>query len=158
MEKLKFIVLLLYFISGMLSKTAGYAVQLLVYLAQKSKDKKEQNLFFVKDIAKEIGVPQNFLSKIAVLLSKKGIIGAQKGPKGGIFLKVPPNKISLYDICEIFDENIIKDNCIIGRPTCPNQDCPVHDFWVNEKEKLIKYLKSTTLAKLVVGSKGEEKT
>ena len=76
MEKLNFIVLLLYFISGMLSKTAGYAVQLLVYLAQKSKDKKEQGLFFVKDIAKEIGVPQNFLSKIAVLLSKKGTIGA----------------------------------------------------------------------------------
>jgi hypothetical protein len=49
MEKLKFIVLLLYFISrSMLSKTAGYAVQLLVYLAQKSKDKKEQGFFLLK--------------------------------------------------------------------------------------------------------------
>jgi Rrf2 family protein len=143
----------------MLSKTAGYAIQLLVYLAQKSKDKKDRSeeLFFVKDIAKEIGVPQNFLSKIAVTLSKKGVIGAQKGPKGGIFLKLSPNRITLYDICEMFDESIVKDNCIIGRPTCPSQDCPVHDFWVSEKEKLIRYLKSTTLAKLVVESKGEEK-
>ncbi len=143
----------------MLSKTAGYAIQLLVYLAQKSKDKKDkrEELFFVKDIAKEIGVPQNFLSKIAVTLSKKGIIGAQKGPKGGIFLKLSPSKITLYDICEMFDESIVRDNCIIGRPKCPSQNCPVHDFWVNEKEKLIRYLKSTTLAKLVVESEGEER-
>jgi DNA-binding IscR family transcriptional regulator len=55
----------------------------------------------------------------------------------------------------MFDESIVKANCIIGRPTCPSKGCPLHDFWVIEKEKLIRYLKSTTLAKLVVESKRE---
>jgi DNA-binding IscR family transcriptional regulator len=57
----------------------------------------------------------------------------------------------------MFDESIVKANCIIGRPTCPSKGCPLHDFWVIEKEKLIRYLKSTTLAKLVVESKKEGK-
>jgi len=131
-----------------ISRTTGYALRLLVYLAKKLKEGKE-NKFFVHEIAKEIGAPSNFLSKIVVILSKKGVIGSQKGPKGGITLKIPPNKITLYDVCEMFDEEILKDTCLVGLEVCTDdQDCPFHKFWKDEKEKLLKYFKSTTIAKL----------
>ena len=132
----------------MVSKTTGYALRLLIYLARRLKEDRNSK-FFVHEIAKEIGAPPNFLSKIVVLLSKKGILTSQKGPKGGIMFKVPPHKITIYDVCEMFDEEILKDICLLGLETCDDdQDCPMHKFWKDERDKIIKFFKSTSIAKL----------
>ncbi len=133
----------------MISKTSGYAIQMLLYLAKKLEEGKDR-YFFVHEIAKDIGVPRNFLSKIAVTLAKKGIIESQKGPKGGISLKVHPDKITLYDICSIFDEDVIRDICILGKDECKDDSaCPIHRFWKYEKERIIKNFKSMSIAKLI---------
>lgn len=139
----------------MISRTSAYAIQLLCYLAEREEKEREKSKgvfepVFVYDIADEVGIPRNFLSKIAVVLAKKGILGSQKGPKGGVFLKVSPDKITLYDICEIFGENILKSDCILGNPECGDSvSCPMHKFWKKERERFLDYLKKTTIAKLI---------
>lgn len=135
----------------MLSKSTGYAIQMLVWLAKKyQKGNNNDSLFFVHHIAEEIGVPQNFLSKIAVTLSKKELILAQKGPKGGVCLAIPPEKITVYDVVQIFDEDIIKDKCLIGKAKCSDfSDCPLHEFWKEEKKKVLQEFKKTTIKDLV---------
>lgn len=139
----------------MISRTSAYAIQLLCYLAEKENREKKQykgvlEPVFVYDVADKVGIPRNFLSKIAVVLAKKGILGSQKGPKGGVFLKVSPDKITLYDICEIFGENILKSDCILGNPQCGDSvACPMHNFWKKERERFLDYLRNTTIAKLI---------
>lgn len=133
----------------MLSKATGYAIQMLTWLAKRYDVKESNKLYFVHQIAESLSIPQNFLSKIAVILSKKKIISAQKGPKGGICLAKHPEKITLYDIAQIFDDDITKNKCLIGKPTCSdNTNCPIHKFWKHERLKLIEQLKDINIMDL----------
>lgn len=123
---------------------------MLTWLAKRYNTRKDTNeLYSVHEIAKSLSVPRNFLSKIAVTLSKKKIISSQKGPKGGIYLAKSPEKITIYDIARIFDDDITKNKCLIGKPSCSdNMNCPTHKFWKQEKEKLTEQLMKTTIMDL----------
>jgi len=78
----------------MLSKKAQYALQALMYMADKSSN--EPTL--IAEIAKKRKIPLKFLENILLQLKNEGILESKKGKGGGYFFRIPPKDIPLARI------------------------------------------------------------
>ncbi len=72
----------------MLSQTAEYALRTVLYLAARQGD----GLFRVSEIAEELGIPQNYLSKTLHILARAGVLHSSRGKHGGFRLAKPANE------------------------------------------------------------------
>ena len=128
-------------------QSVSYAIEALSYLARFS----PKTFYKVKDIAKELDIPEHFLGKILTQLVRKKLLASSKGPTGGISLAKAPHKISLFNIIEALDAlDDLKDKCILGLRNCSDTDCcPFHEESKRFKMGIIAVAKQTTLAKLV---------
>lgn len=79
-----------------ISRSTGYAFLAVGYIAQHS-DKK---IILSQSIAKEYGIPLEYLLKILQQLVKANVLRSKRGPRGGFSLARIPKKISLIDIVE----------------------------------------------------------
>ncbi|TLN25069.1 Rrf2 family transcriptional regulator [bacterium] len=52
----------------------------------------------IKDISDRQRISPRYLEQIFQKLKKVGILGSKRGPRGGYYLKKPPEQISLYQI------------------------------------------------------------
>ncbi|NPA15704.1 MAG: Rrf2 family transcriptional regulator, partial [Deferribacteres bacterium] len=60
-----------------------------------------------REISDAMDVPSQFLVKIAHDLARKNIIGITQGRKGGYWLKVPPDEITVLDVFEATAGDIV---------------------------------------------------
>lgn len=82
----------------MISCTAQYALQAVVYLAEHP-----GRLVAAHDIAKATGVPYDYLSKVMHALAHAGIVSARRGPSGGFTLAQEPGRLRLIDVVNAAD-------------------------------------------------------
>lgn len=61
------------------------------------------------DISKRQHISQKYLEQILLLLRQAGFIHAQKGLRGGYVLAFPPDQITLSDVLNALDQNILAD-------------------------------------------------
>lgn len=61
------------------------------------------------DISKRQHISQKYLEQILLLLRQAGFIHAQKGLRGGYVLACPPDRITLSDVLNALDQNILAD-------------------------------------------------
>lgn len=124
------------------STTTGYAIQALSLLA-----KNGSKLLLVKDIADQTGIPKPYLSRILYSLGQAGLITTKRGYRGGVTLAKNPAEISLLDLAEALKDSSWRERCILGFATCGDEKpCPLHDFWGEEREEIIKRLAQMSLA------------
>ena len=83
-----------------LSQTAVYALKAVMYLAEVERGVPIR----VDQMAKELDVPRNYLSKILHALARTGLLGSTRGPKGGFQLVAKPDELYLSEIVGHFDE------------------------------------------------------
>lgn len=103
-------------------------------------------LFSSGEIAEELKVPKEFVSKMLQSLTNSGIIGSKKGKSGGFFLAKEPKNIRLIDIVEAIDGLEVFFKCVLGFPGCSSTNpCPVHERWGFLRDQAIKMLSSETL-------------
>ena len=99
---------------------------------------------------KHLQMPRPFLRKILQTLNKKGLLNSYKGKGGGFTLALPPEKISLLDIMEIFQGTIRLNECKFKKSDCPY----VNNCFLKkkidkiEKEVIVK-LKAITITSLI---------
>jgi Rrf2 family protein len=86
-----------------LSRTASYAVHGMVFIARR--DDRPPVTGHV--VAKELGIPESFLHRILVAMSRSGLVRSLKGPNGGYNLGKPAKAINLLDIIEAVEGPII---------------------------------------------------
>ena len=67
---------------------------------------------------KEEQIPLAFVYKILKQLSKAGIVGLERGPKGGCCLLVNLNEVSLYDLIIAMEENVHVTGCMRSDYDC----------------------------------------
>jgi Rrf2 family protein len=79
-----------------LNRTAGYAVHVMVYIAQQG----DGPPIIGHKAAKELSIPEGFLLRILVALSRARLLRSLKGPNGGYNLGRPAKTITLLDIIE----------------------------------------------------------
>jgi Rrf2 family protein len=94
----------------MISQTSEYALRAVVHLAQAGGGPE-----IAQDIATVTRVPGGYLHKILRMLSKDGILVAQRGVGGGFALAKVPTAISVLDVLRATDTTMERiERCPLG--------------------------------------------
>lgn len=130
----------------MLSVTAQHAVRALVELASVV----EGEALGGRDIARRASIPQNYLAKILRTLGAAGLVDAARGTGGGYRLSRSPASIHLADVVGLFDPARSASECLLDNTSaCSDATaCAAHRSWRHVKEAYVRFLETTTLAKL----------
>lgn len=128
----------------MFSRSAGYAVQALTYLA----DQPPGKLAGAREIATATRIPMPFLWKILRSLSRKKFVRSFKGVRGGYELARSAERISVEQIVTAMHNNGGLMPCILGLACDEQHPCVMHDSWVGIRNDLEALLHRTTLADL----------
>ncbi len=138
----------------MISKTCGYAIRGVVFLAlEKNKVRKVG----IHEIAEELQIPQHFLGKVMQELVRRVIVGSIKGPNGGFFANNQTVSRPLIDIIEAIDGLGIFRKCFLGRDECSAVNpCPLHDEFDGCRTAIFKTFESLKVSDMVTKIDGGE--
>ena len=126
-----------------ISEAASIALHSMIELA-----KSEDKLLSVKEIAAELNVSANHLSKVLQRLNKAGYIDSIKGFNGGFKLLVKPEKTSFLEIFELFDGKLKDTSCILAKHECGDK-CIFGDLVSSITEQVKERFKNTKLSDFV---------
>ncbi len=130
----------------MLSGTAQYALRAVLYLAEQTSETPTP----AADIAANLEIPDNYLSKILHQLSRAGILDSTRGKNGGFQLAIPPEKLTLLEVIGPFDRIEKSPTCLLGRPECSDvEPCRAHRRWKAIALEVTEFFRSTTAADLL---------
>ena len=93
----------------------------------------------------------SYLEQLFGKLRRHELVESTRGPGGGYTLGRKAEEISVADIIVAVDEPIDATGCL-GKENCMGEDtgrCMTHDLWANLNQKMIEYLDSISLRKLV---------
>ena len=109
------------------TKSAEYAIQAMIYLAEKNTD----DPTMVSEIAEAYEIPRQFLAKIAQTLVKHHLLDAIRGRNGGVKLARPAKEIYIHQIVYAIDGAPPEhEQCVIGINECSDvAPCPFHPKW-----------------------------
>jgi len=132
----------------MLSQTAEYALRTVLYLAAEKQD----SLFRVSEIAEDLDIPRNYLSKTLHLLARAGVLTSSRGKHGGFRLTKPPGKLTLAEVVAPFDGPTGARICLLGRTACSDSNpCPAHGRWKAVSTEVSTFFRETTVGDLLKG-------
>jgi Rrf2 family protein len=104
-------------------------------------------------LAGDSGLSLRFLSGIMARLSRKGLVKAVPGPKGGLTLARPPEGISILDIVEAAEGPINLMECMTHPENCSDASgCSIIGVLQTAQGALVNSLRHTNL-KLMVHAK-----
>ena len=138
------------------SKSAEYAIQAMIYLA----DHQTGKPIMIRKIAEGYGIPYQFLAKIMQMLVKHRLIKATRGRTGGVQLAKDPKEIYLNDIIHAIDGIPPEQEiCVVGLDFCSDDvPCPLHEQWKPIRAQLRDLLSTEPLddlAKRVIKKRDE---
>lgn len=128
------------------SKSAEYAIQAMIYLAEKESDER----VMVREIAESYAIPTQFLAKITQTLAKHHLLETTRGRGGGVRLARPATTIFLPEIIYAVDgPPPVEEPCVFGLDLCSDdQPCPFHHEWKPIRDRIRSMLASENLAAL----------
>ena len=131
----------------MLSNTSNFAIRALVYLELYSSPAKRVG---IRQMTKDLDIPEHFLGKILQLLVKSKLLGSSKGPNGGFYLMKPAIDTTMLDVVEAIDGKENLGSCVIKSITCEaTEPCSVHHKLTHMRGQVKKMLRAETIADLV---------
>lgn len=134
----------------MFSKTFGYALRGVLYVAMQSDEKKRIQL---DEIAEKLSVSRHFLGNVMKKLVKAGVLNSMKGPYGGFCVNDKTKKLTLFRLKEITGEVEDVDVCVLRLRKCNSANpCPMHNQVESLREKWQQLLASTTIDQLLMNS------
>ena len=97
-------------------------------------------------IAKRLGAPRNYLSKVLNRLTRQGVLLSTRGPGGGYRLLLSPEDLSVSNIVAEFERPRQADACLMGGPCDPDDPCVAHGQWRELKDRTSTLYDTTTIA------------
>lgn len=129
-----------------LSTRSRYGVRLMLNLAFHY----GQGVFQLNQIAKAENISEKYLSQIVIPLRNKGLLTSLRGSNGGHFLAKTPEAITLKDIVEAVDGEIVLVDCLKKGQQCSRgSECLVREVWGNLGLLMVRELERITLQSLV---------
>jgi Rrf2 family transcriptional regulator, iron-sulfur cluster assembly transcription factor len=127
----------------MLSTTSEYALRALTRLAQLTRGE----AILGRDLARDAGVPQQYLAKIMLALRNAGLVLATRGTGGGYMLLRPADAVHLIDVVSLFEGPSTRPHCLlrVGRECNSKNSCAAHDHWGKVRDGYLEFLEQTTL-------------
>ena len=103
----------------------------------------------LKDISARQGISLRYLEQIVSPLLAAKLINSTRGPKGGITLAKPPQKIKLLDIIQVLEGPVVPVECVDNPGVCTRApSCVTRDVWNDLARAMQGVLESTTLQDL----------
>lgn len=128
--------------SFFINREFDYAVRICAFLSGRRDAK-----FTASEISRLTAVSPSFTRKIVHGLRKAGILSAQRGRNGGIYLAKPPESIDLYFLLTSINFKFNLNECTVKPTICPFSDnCKIHNFFADTEEMLINHFKGKTIA------------
>src|SRR5512143_3524934 len=132
-----------------ITRQADYAVRAVLHLARSGNTERAAT----STIAKEQNIPPSFLAKIISQLSIAGLLHTSRGARGGVTLAREPKDITLLEVVEAIDGPIQLNECVASDGICTFEDnCPIRPIWCDAQDDLVKRLKNTSFADMLVQS------
>lgn len=129
----------------MISRTSAYALEAAIIIAAR-----EGERITATDLAAELDLPGNYLSKILNAMARARLLESERGPRGGFRLAREPAAIAIEDIIGLFEDVGSSRRCFLGRGKCSETDsCVMHDQWKKVSTPMFDFFRDTTLASLV---------
>ena len=130
-----------------LSTKGRYAVTAMLDLALHHQD----GPVALAEVSARQGISLSYLEQLFGRLRRHELVESTRGPGGGYSLGRSAEQISVADIITAVDEPLDATACG-GKENCMGPDggrCMTHDLWTSLNEKMIEYLSSISLKKLV---------
>lgn len=135
----------------MISKTAEYALRAVLFIAKES----ERGPVRANELARVLGVPANYLSKILHTMARAGLLTSGRGPRGGFQLAKAADETLLADVLEALDPSLLRSDCLLGNPVCSDEEaCAVHHKWKGLRDPICEFFRGTTVASVMDGKPG----
>lgn len=134
------------------SKTFGYALRSILYIASKETFELKEKASWVQleEIAEELKGPRYFLGKVMKRLVKAGILSSQKGPHGGFGINEVTLITSLLQIAELTGEAIHSNTCVLQIKRCNiSNPCALHKRALHLRDQWVMMLQATLIADLL---------
>lgn len=92
----------------------------------------------------------SYLEQLFGKLRRSGLVESTRGPGGGYSLARKANSVTVADIILAVDEPLDATHCG-GKENCQGADgrCMTHDLWAALNQRMVEFLDSVTLQKLV---------
>jgi Rrf2 family protein len=126
-----------------LSEAASIAIHAMVLIARA-----EKNLN-VNKIAEMTGASRNHLAKVMQRLVKDKYVKSTRGPLGGFVLLKPANEISILDIYESIEGEVVQTACPLERPVCAFDKCIMGGIMFELTGQFKHYMKKNKLSDFV---------
>ncbi|MDW7709706.1 MAG: Rrf2 family transcriptional regulator [Deferrisomatales bacterium] len=102
-----------------------------------------------QEICEAEGVTPAFLTKILQPLIRSGLVRSKRGVSGGFALARNPARVTVLDVMQAVDEPLTLNLCLLEGSPCERAcTCPVHDLWVEARNKLEEIFGARSLADL----------
>ena len=106
----------------MITNTGQYAIRAVAYLAE-AQAGTETNVTAAR-IARDTGLPKNYLTKILHTLVQAGVLDSTRGPRGGFRLRLSPDRLTVADVLTPIKDVGSRD-CMLSEGNCPHgAQCP----------------------------------
>ncbi len=129
----------------MLNQSAEYAVRAVVRLANLGPDEWAQ----ASDLAAELGMPANYLSKLLHQLATANVLASRRGRGGGFRLGRPAERVWLAEVVAPFDPPERYRECLLGGKECSAATaCEAHETWKPIAERVYAFLAETSVAQM----------
>lgn len=119
-----------------ISEAAAIALHAADYLARRP------GLASAQDIARDLGISYNHLSKVLQQLTKAGLVAPVRGPKGGFTLSPSGRKAAVRDLMTAIDGPVRLHTCLMGAKVCRRRDCMFGTFLAETNKRFEKVLNS----------------
>lgn len=128
-----------------ITRATEYAIRAVLFMAMQPPG----TTVLKKDICREQEITPAFLTKILQPLIKSGIVGSQRGVRGGFYLNKDANSITLLDVIKAEEGPIHLNLCLEEEGTCARETCcPVQKVWQEARAGLVNTLDNYTFARL----------
>ncbi len=138
----------------MFNQTCEYAIRAAIAIARLPREE----YVLAKDLAKDLELPQHYLSKILQQLVRQRVLESTRGRLGGFRLTRNADEIQLVEIVAPFDDLKKKEECILGQAVCSDaRACPLHDFWKSVRDRYLDEIQQKTLGEFARFEQQREK-
>ncbi len=133
-----------------ISTKGRYALRMLIDLAVNSSD----GYVALKDIAARQGISKKYLEQIVPLLTRSGLLRANRGFQGGYMLSKPANQYTVGEILRVTEGSIVPVACLEEEVNhCDRQeDCLTLPLWQGLNKVISEYLDSVTIQDLIANN------
>ena len=130
----------------MISKTARNALRAVLCIAERE----GSGPVSARELARELDLPHNYLSKTLYRLVQEGLLEATRGRGGGYHLSESPAELSLSKVVEAIDPEGPERRCLLGRAECSESNpCAMHGRWCEVREAIDRFFVETTVGDLL---------